>query len=709
MKQPWSPIIPDTATKKHLFLFIIAAFIFSVSIRLIWVYQFSGTDAFMWNTQFMINTNDGYYWAEGARDILAGSHQPNDLSPVDMAPSIVTATLANILPFSFETILFYMPALLGSLIVVPMILIGRLLGQTTAGFIAALLGSITYSYYNRTMVGYYDTDMLNIVLPLFIVWGILFALIAQRNRYLLIPTLGVIAYGWWYNSSYTLSATLGIGLLVYTLIFERTNKFNYKLIAFYLIGISQIAIFIKVLLSVALFLIFHFEKGRIKYLEYGILAIALLLFLTTGGFTPIINLFDAYVIRDGSATATQATQLHFFNVMETVREAGHIPFETLAERLSGHVISFFFGLLGYLLLMWRYRLMLLTLPLFGLGMFAIWGGLRFTVYAVPFFTLGMGYLIVVITQLFSSKVVKILLLITLPALLSVPNILHILDYKVPTVMQQTEVAQLAKFKEISQRDDYVVTWWDYGYPIRYYADVKTWVDGGKHSGDVNYPASFVLTAQDQLSAAHMMRLFTEYTEKSFTENNKTFSTDFEYMMAKEGYSDPDEFLTSIALPEYKLPKKTHNVYLYLPLRMMEIFPTVALFSNLDLKSPDSHREPFFFASDTIHDNGESIDLGQGISIIKAKNSLKLGMQEVAIKSFYEVGYDQNKNLQVNEQLFASEGLNVIYMASYGKFLVVDDYYFRSTYFQMFVFEHYDKNLFEPVLLDPLTKIYRLKI
>ncbi|MDD2828062.1 MAG: STT3 domain-containing protein [Sulfuricurvum sp.] len=708
MKQYLHPKFSDTITKAQLTLLIIIAFLFSLSIRLIWVYQFHGTDPFIWNDQFMINTNDGYYWAEGARDILSGTHQPNDLSPIEMAPAILTAIFAKALPFSFESIIFYMPAVLGSLIVIPIILISRLFGQSGAGFIGAVLASITYSYYNRTMVGYYDTDMLNIVLPLFIVWGILFALIAQRNRYLLIPTLGVIAYGWWYNSSYTLSAALGIGLLLYTLIFERTNKFNYKLIAFYLIGISQIAILLKVLFSLTLFLVFHFEKGRIKHLEYGALALTLIVFLATGGFTPIINLFDAYALRNGSTTTSVAT-LHFYNVMETVREAGHIPFETLAERISGHVISFFLGLVGYALLLWRYRLMLLTLPLFGLGMFAIWGGLRFTIYAVPLFTLGMGYVIIVISQFVSSKFVKILLAGILTILLTIPNILHVLDYKVPSVMQKNEVAPLVKLKDITTREDYVVTWWDFGYPIRYYADVKTWVDGGKHSGDVNYPASFVLTAQDQLSAAHMMRLYTEYTEKGFTENNKTFSTDFEYMMTKEGYNDPDELLTSIALPEYKLPTKAHNVYLYLPLRMMEIFPTVALFSNLDLKAPDNRQQPFFYASDTIHDNGESIDLGQGISIIKAKNTLKLGAQEVPIKSFYQVGYVQDNKLQTNEQSFASEGLNVIYLASYGKFLVVDDFYLHSTYFQMFIFEHYDKNLFEPVSLDPMTKIYRLKI
>jgi dolichyl-diphosphooligosaccharide--protein glycosyltransferase/undecaprenyl-diphosphooligosaccharide--protein glycosyltransferase len=49
------------------------------------------------------------------------------------------------------------------------------------------------------------------------------------------------------------------------------------------------------------------------------------------------------------------------------------------------------------------------------------------------------------------------------------------------------------------------------------------------------------------------------------------------------------------------------------------------------------------------------------------------------------------------------------MASYGRFLIVDDYFLKSMYIQMFVFENYDKTLFEPIVIDPMTKIYKLKI
>ena len=64
-----------TRETKITLIYILVAFTFSVLIRLIWAYQFADIEAFKFNGQFMINTNDGYYWAEGARDLLSGVSQ----------------------------------------------------------------------------------------------------------------------------------------------------------------------------------------------------------------------------------------------------------------------------------------------------------------------------------------------------------------------------------------------------------------------------------------------------------------------------------------------------------------------------------------------------------------------------------------------------------------------------------------------------------
>ncbi len=692
---------------RALLLFIVIAYIFSVGMRFIWVNEFSPLVQFHWNNELMINTNDGYLFAEGARDILQRHHEKNDLSGVDWPIAELTAFLSKVLPINFETIILYMPSFIGSLLVIPLILIGRALNQTTMGFIAALLGSIAYSYYNRTMTGYYDTDMLNIVFPVLEIYTLIMALTHQRNRYLIPITISIALYQWWYPQAYALDSTLFVIMIGYALVFDRKNIYFYKIALFILIGILALPFFVKIALAIALFSFFHFQNVLSKKTFWPLFAAIIGIYFFTGGIDPIWTLLKAYIFKSDQENAVVST-LHYYNVMSTVREAGHIPFNIFAERISGHTITFILACIGYIMALLAYRQLLVTLPLVGLGFIAMFSGLRFTIYAVPIMALGFAYFLLFLTQKIEKSWLRYVSLFIFTGVALYPNYLHIKEYMTPTVFTAGEVTSLDQLHKIASREDYVVTWWDYGYPIRYYSNVKTWIDGGKHSGDVNYPASFVLTTQDQFSAAHMMRLFTEYTEKGYKDTNKT-QNDFEYMMTKEGFKDPDEFLTAITLPEYKLPKKSRDIYLYLPLRMLEIFPTVTLFSNLDLKNPDNRPQPFFYATQQIQDTGKTIELGSGISILKEKNSLKLGNQEMPIKSFYQVGYTQNKILQVNEQNFGSEGLNVIYMASYNRFLVVDDFCLNSTYLQMFVFEHYDKNLFEPVILDPMTKIYKLKI
>ena len=49
------------------------------------------------------------------------------------------------------------------------------------------------------------------------------------------------------------------------------------------------------------------------------------------------------------------------------------------------------------------------------------------------------------------------------------------------------------------------------------------------------------------------------------------------------------------------------------------------------------------------------------------------------------------------------------MSNYKQFLVVENSVYNSLYFQLFVFENYDKELVEPTILTPLAKVYKLKI
>lgn len=176
-----------------------------------------------------------------------------------------------------------------------------------------------------------------------------------------------------------------------------------------------------------------------------------------------------------------------------------------------------------------------------------------------------------------------------------------------------------------------------------------------------------------------------------------------------GYKNTNDFLYSLGT-DIKLLKKTRDVYLYLPNRMMGIFPTVTLFSNIDLMSGTKGARPFFYNSNSIKDTGTTIELGNNIRIIKAKGQIQIGNQTIVINNFAVTQYDNKGKLQKQIQTIDKNSpISVIYMKNYNQFLVLDKKMYNSTYIQLFALENYDKNLYEPVILDPLSKIYRLKI
>ena len=695
---------------------ILIAFLFSLAVRMVWVYQFSDYEPFKYNGQFMINTNDGYCWAEGARDILSGVHQENDGSPMTSAPSQLTAFFAKTLPFSFESIIFYMPVFLSSLIVIPMILIAKLLGKLELGFIAALLASIVWSYYNRTMVGYYDTDMLNIVLPMFLLWSIIWAIQTNEDKYLLITALDILVYRWWYPQSYSLEFAFFGLILFYALVFDRKNMYNYKLLAIMMFAMMNLDGLIRLPIVLAVMYIFRQEKVQ-RYI-YHILALSIVAFFVTGGFSPIWGQLKGYVFKDVISVGQEGLKLHFFSVMQTVREAGKIPFEIFADRISGHVVTFVLSVIGFIYLAYKHRIMLFAFPLVGLGFLAYVGGLRFTIYAAPVMAFGIAFLIVEIASYMPNVRLKYLSMVALTLAILYPNYLHVEEYKVPTVFNADEVKVLDRLGKIASREDYIISWWDYGYPIRYYSDVKTLVDGGKHSGEVNFPVSFILT-NPQNVAAKMARLDVEYTEKTFKyieesrdlikDKNLTIFSNIEQMTTDYGFKDTNDFLKSLNT-DIKLPEKTRDIYLYLPFKMLGIYPTMSLFSNIDLMNGEKQKEPFFFMSRNFRDTQATVELGQDVFIDKRDSTLNIGNKKMPIRRFTKTIYDQNMELQKSTQLMNFAGtINVIYMANYNTFLVLDEDTYNSLYIQLMVLEEYDTTLFEKVIMAPNVKVYKLKI
>ena len=686
---------------------MLIAYLFSFAIRLIWVYQFKDNPNFYWDGQLMINTNDGYFFASGAQHALSGLHGNNPRVPGvwDYGVVFFTTLFAKITPFSFETITLYMPSIISSIVVVPVILIARLYKQTLWGFFAALLGSIAWSYYNRTMTGYYDTDMFSAMAPMFILYFLIKSTHDFNLRSALYAAIAIVFYPFLYDQGQAIVYAMGIMYGMYMVWYHREEETTYaSLILVFLalmpIGLDKPWIYVvQVALVVSAYLLLR--KGTFKERDLMITSgVLFALFLLLGNvFGLMLHKVLSYTIK-----GTETTGLHFYAVNQTVREAGHIPFSTFANRISGSQFGVVIAAVGYLVLVVRHRAFVLALPLVGIGIFALFGGLRFTVYAVPVAAMSAVYLFVVLGDFFKNRIGKYGFVMAATAAMIYPNITHIIGYRVPTVLNKAEVQDLEKLNAIASSKDYTLSWWDYGYPIWYYSDTSTLIDGGKHDND-NFLASKILQTSSPEMAANLSRIAVE----TYVDSNYSVVANTLFHNERKDQKDPNLLLDEIRSGAYPLPKKTRDIYLYLPYRMLGIFPTVMVFGNLDLTTGKPLRKAMFYPTSAVQSKNGLIALRNGILFDARKGTLKIGKKSVKVKEFVVTKNMKNQTIQLQSQRYHFDGeYVVVYMKSYGRFLVMDAKTFQSTYVQMFVLGKYDKNLFELVVASPYSRIYRLK-
>jgi len=311
------------------------------------------------------------------------------------------------------------------------------------------------------------------------------------------------------------------------------------------------------------------------------------------------------------------------------------------------------------------------------------------------------YLFWIIVQKFIlDKILRITLVGLLTGVILYPNIMHIIGYKVPTVLNETEVRDLKKLDDIASSKDYTLGWWDYGYPIWFYSDTSTLIDGAKHHND-NYIISKLMFSTSPEQVANLSRLAVE-----------TYATDDKHpIVADKIFKDtnPNGLLNNLKKSDFKLPPKTRDVYLYLPFRMLNIFPTVGVFGNLNLKTGKKERNILFYPTRAIKQSGTKIVFQNGIIFDSSNGSIKLGKSLQKVYRFDQVKLDSKANPQVETALMHLDGnFCVVNLQSYNKVIIMDKETYNSTYVQMFMLGKYDKNLFELVVSSAYSKIYRVK-
>lgn len=714
----------ESLTWKGVVILTAGAYVLSCLMRYTWISLVHNIQSVYWNGQIMINTADGFYWANLAKDALAGMADGRLFARESGLP-MLAYLLTKYLSIPLETVMLYLPIFVSSLIVIPIVLIGRLYKNSWWGFFSALVVTGSWGYYNRTLAGYFDTDMF--VLPI-LAFTLYFLLAASKQRnltYLLLTTLTIIVAPYFYPNLLTMSYPLIVCYIGYNVIWHWKDAFTWISILFLSIALGANLLWTRLpihnyALSICLLFIFvgavfaalkfikAFQRHYKIIMCLSILALTALIFFSGPIRALLINRVNLYFNR-GADQTVQTYGLAFRPFINAVNEADGIAFPDFSRRLIGSMTGLLLAVAGFVILVIKKSQFLIGLPLVGLSLLAFNGGSRFVIFAAPLAGLGAVYLIIIVISWLSERYAWLnktwttcLLALLAVGTLLFPNIKHISEFMPGPLLQTDRVQALEILKQTGKPSDFVISWWDYGTAIQFYSGLRTVVDPGQQEPNALFALSEILTTSSQQKTANLSRWIIE---------RHLQSPYYYFYPSTPENKDPVKFIADATSNKFALPKKTTDVFLFLPIDLMNLSNALIKASNIDLFTGAPLRDVMFVNSDDYALNGMKASVPQGnFSVDFNALTLKQGATDLPVKAFHLIYNNADGQLQVkNITKNSSADLHVIMMRDLHKLIILDDKLFNSSLIQLLLFRNYDAKLFEPIVQEQTVAIYKLKI
>ena len=425
-----------------------------------------------------------------------------------------------------------------------------------------------------------------------------------------------------------------------------SNVSGYNLVKAPVIPLIGIVIFFG-----TFFVVRWLKTVKIPHSRYALILIAYVMCTWMGGFSnsfdkirnatisylpAIANKMDAEKRQEG----TKQTPIIFKNPKETNIEARKADLKEFMVRISGSPWGCILALLGYLLLVILYPELIVAIPFIGIGVFALKGGHRFTIHAVPIAAMAAVFLPLCLLELvrrfmksckakvpsdwkwpekpgeyfsefgswiFAMGGVRIVMLVLALALIW-PNIKMARDRsaRLGTVLQQAEVQLLDDIHKASNPGDYVHTWWDWGTAVWYHAERNVLTHPGNQSPDTFVCAKMLMTGSPRLSA-HLGVASAEYYHHKG-------GTAVHHLFKDANTNQPPSSMLKL-LEEHLPVAPTRDTYLYLPYRLIQFYSVLESFSERELiKGEPMPRSEWIMCGGYRTDGAEQVILMHPVNI-----------------------------------------------------------------------------------------------
>ncbi|SDG05953.1 STT3 domain-containing protein [Desulfovibrio legallii] len=520
--------------------------------------------------EWLLATHDAYHWVAGAEGFGRAVGHPM---------AVMLKVLADLLHTYPAAVAFWFPPVLASLVAVIVFAWVWALGSLEAGVAAGVLTTLAPGFLARTMLGYYDTDLVTLFFPLLMTlapasWAMRYMLLPGmvlrrlalgagqlRLRHLfrrnappplaalltreehlgnplrwqwvvLLSCSGVVS--WWtqeWHSVFPYLIRYNVGLLAFmSLVMAPRGRRGLLLLGSLAYALPTLAGPAGLLCSLALLTAGTRPGHRLLRLLCRPWALALLwlgtaaLMLQGDILTTIVNQANAYLKHAGDVKSTgEGAVLVYPSVAQSIIEVQDLSLAELFPYFHPWMEAAVAGLLGFILVAVRRPGALFLLPLAALALLSTKLGGRMVMFGAPVAAVGLTLPLFWLWQRLlrarlRGSVAGLLTSGVLLALLVAPFVDMIPAMSQGPMINRRHADALTRARTMTPENSMLWLWWDWGYAAHHFARRPTIADGAEHAGPSLYLPAAVFATDNPRFARQLIR----YTAQCGNEPGKVF-------------------------------------------------------------------------------------------------------------------------------------------------------------------------------------------
>lgn len=499
-------------------------------------------------SEWLLATHDAYHWVAGAEGFGRGAGHPM---------SEMLRLLAETLGVYPAVVAFWFPAVLASLVAVVVFAWVWALGSMEMGVAAGVLASLAPGFLARTLLGYYDTDLVTLFFPLSMTlvpacWAMRFLLLPQMvlRRMMVrrsltraeLPAPGAEMVmpvgnplGWPWPLLLALSGLLSWWTQEWHSMFPYLIRYNICLLGGMALTLSPSGRRCEMLFgalayamptvagpagAVAAFLSLAAGLPRAgaalrRPLLPAVLWAMVFFFIFSGEvFHAFVQQVGAYLKQSSDIKVSAAGEmLAYPSVAQSIIEVQDLGADELLAYFHPWEEVSALGFLGFVWVMLRRPGALFLLPLAALGLLSVKLGGRMVMFGAPIVPIGLTLPAFWMVQRVLRPDLRgfwstLLLSIFMLGISGAPfvQLIPIMSQS-PPVLNRRHAEALVRARSITPEDAVLWLWWDWGYAAHHFARRATIADGAVHSG----PSLYIPAAAFAADSARFARQLIKYT------------------------------------------------------------------------------------------------------------------------------------------------------------------------------------------------------